>query len=74
MNRIPHDHNRDYSDNSLYPEVDAIRKFVPTWSDGRLRFALDVHDPWIRGESAEIIYLDESDGPTTENSAALRAF
>ena len=66
-NRTPHDHNRDYSGTSLYPEVKALREFVPKWSDGRLQFALDMHDPYIRGESAEIIYLVESDGPTTEN-------
>jgi hypothetical protein len=66
-NRIPHDHNRDYSNQSLYPEVAAIRAFVPAWSNGQLDFALDLHDPAIRGESAEMIYFVESDGPTTEN-------
>lgn len=66
-NRTPHDHNRDYSGSSLYPEVKALRDFVPKWSNERLKFALDMHDPYIRGESAEIIYLVEGDGPTTEN-------
>ncbi len=66
-NRKLHDHNRDYSGTSLYPEVKALRDLVATWSDGRLEFALDMHDPYIRGDSAEIIYLVEGDGPTTEN-------
>jgi hypothetical protein len=66
-NRKPHDHNRDYSGTSLYPEVKALRELVKTWSDSRLEFALDLHDPYIRGGSAEIIYFVEGDGPTTEN-------
>jgi hypothetical protein len=48
-NRTPHDHNRDYFGESLYPSVAALRRFVPTWSAGRLRMALDLHCPWIRG-------------------------
>lgn len=48
-NRRPHDHNRDYLGESLYPSVAAIREFVPGWSDGKLRIALDMHCPYIRG-------------------------
>ena len=48
-NRKPHDHNRDYLGESIYPSVAALREFVPRWSDGRLRIALDMHCPWIRG-------------------------
>ncbi len=35
-NRRPHDHNRDYLGESIYPEVAAWRAFVPGWSEGRL--------------------------------------
>jgi hypothetical protein len=52
-NRTPHDHNRDYVGDSIYPSVAAIRRFVPAWSDERLRMALDLHCPWIRGGGDE---------------------
>jgi hypothetical protein len=48
-NRKPHDHNRDYLGDSIYPTVAATRKFVPEWSGGRLRFGMDMHCPYIRG-------------------------
>ncbi len=48
-NRRPHDHNRDYLGQSIYPAVAALKEFVPKWSDGRLKIALDLHCPWIRG-------------------------
>lgn len=48
-NRRPHDHNRDYLAKSIYPSVAALREFVPGWSRGRLRIAIDLHCPWIRG-------------------------
>ncbi|MCR4414206.1 MAG: M14 family zinc carboxypeptidase [Thermoguttaceae bacterium] len=48
-NRKPHDHNRDYLGASIYPSVAAIRELVPTWSQGLLDLALDLHCPWIRG-------------------------
>lgn len=48
-NRKPHDHNRDYLGESIYPSVAVLRKFLPKWSAGRLRIALDMHCPYIRG-------------------------
>jgi hypothetical protein len=63
-NRKPRDHNRDYSGESIHPEVAALREFVPRWDAGRLRFALDMHDPWIRGDYNELIYLVENDHHT----------
>lgn len=76
-NRKPHDHNRDYMGESLYPEVAALRQFVPTWSQGRLHIAIDLHCPWIRGGddqpgSNERIVLLE--GPSAELAANLRTF
>jgi len=56
-NRIPHDHNRDYSENSIYPEVIALRKQVPVWSKENLAFAMDIHCPHIRGADNEHIYF-----------------
>ena len=48
-NRKPHDHNRDYLGESIYPSVAALRELVPKWSRGRLRLAIDMHCPYIRG-------------------------
>ncbi|MFW6163778.1 MAG: peptidase M14, partial [Planctomycetota bacterium] len=55
-NRKPHDHNRDYGKQCIYPSVKAIRALVPQWSDGRLHVALDLHCPHIRGPHNEVIY------------------
>lgn len=56
-NRRPRDHNRDYSGESIHPTVQAIRERVPAWSAGRLRFALDLHCPHIRGAHNEAVYF-----------------
>jgi len=56
-NRKPRDHNRDYLRKSIYRSVKALRQFVPGWSAGRLKVALDLHCPWIRGRHNEVIYL-----------------
>ncbi len=56
-NRLPRDHNRDYEGDSIYPETGALRELVPAWSAGRLRFALDMHCPYIRGEGHEEIHF-----------------
>ncbi len=64
-NRRPRDHNRDYDANSVHPETRAIQKLVPEWSKGKLRFALDLHCPNIRGKENEDIYLVGSEDPKT---------
>ncbi len=56
-NRVPHDHNRDYAGKSIFPSVGALRAFVPTWSEGKLRAALDLHCPYVRGHRNEYIYF-----------------
>jgi len=60
--RKPYDHNRDYLGESIYPEVAALKRFVPEWSEGRLCMALDLHCPELRGGaerpgSNEVIYF-----------------
>ena len=81
-NRAPHDHNRDYRGTSIYPAVRALRRDVPIWSRGRLRFGLDMHCPYIRGGrgpgSNEEIFLVETSQQVfkqrlTDFSAALEA-
>ncbi len=54
--RRPRDHGRDYADESIYASTGAIRRLVPAWSEGRLRVALDLHCPHIRGPHNEVIY------------------
>ncbi len=56
-NRKPHDHNRDYNNSSIYPSVKAIRNYVPRWSNKKLKVAIDLHCPYIRGEYNEVIYI-----------------
>ena len=55
-NRRPHDHGRDYG-HYIYPAVKALCEFLPPWSAGRLRVALDLHCPWMYGDQSEVIYL-----------------
>ena len=62
-NRKPHDHNRDYAGDSIYPSVRALRRFVPEWAAGRLKVVLDLHCPYISGKHNEVIYLVGSSDP-----------
>jgi predicted deacylase len=62
-NRKPHDHNRDYANESIYPSIRAIRRFVPQWSGGKLDLVLDLHCPYIRGDYNEVIYIVGSSDP-----------
>lgn len=55
-NRIPRDHNRDYSGESIHKSTAALRELTPTWSNNKLKIALDIHCPWIYGEGNEYIY------------------
>ena len=55
-NRRPHDHNRDYVQH-LHASVKALTDLVPRWSVGKLRVALDLHCPHIRGAHNEVIYF-----------------
>jgi predicted deacylase len=69
-NRKPRDHNRDYSGESVHESTKALRDFAPGWSDGKLKFAMDLHCPTLRGDHNETIYLVESEDG--ENSKRIR--
>lgn len=56
-NRKPHDHNRDYSGDSLYPSVRSLRQRIHAWSEGKPLVAFDFHCPYIRGQNNEHIYI-----------------
>ena len=52
--RTPHDHNRDYADAPLYPEVRAIRDHAARYG---CHYALDFHAPWHRGAENDHIFV-----------------
>ena len=56
-NRKLRDPNRDYDGDSIYPSQKAIREQLPKWADGKLRFAMDMHCPYIRGDINETVYF-----------------
>ena len=56
-NRRPHDHNRDYNVESIYPSVRGLRKLVTERCAGKRTFALDIHCPYIRGKGHEEIHF-----------------
>lgn len=53
-NRKPHDHNRDYGEESLYPEVQAI-KALDRKQD--FQFALDFHCPTLVMPDHQVMYF-----------------
>ena len=57
-NRAPHDHNRDYGKDAIYPETAAVRNLVKKIAAryGKLDLFMDLHCPWIRGSGNENVY------------------
>jgi hypothetical protein len=73
-NRRPRDHNRDYAGQSIYASVAALREWVPVWSEGKLRVAIDLHCPYIRGSTDEDIYfVGGPESAISENAQRLAA-
>ena len=60
-NRKPHDHNRDYKGEPIYPTVAAIKRLLPVWSDGRLDVALDLHCPSLGDQIVQFVGGPEED-------------
>ena len=58
--RNPHDHNRDYGQNSIYPEVKAIQDLADAKN---VEFFLDFHCPAVRGDVHEMFYFDGTKVP-----------
>ena len=53
-NRAPHDHNRDYTDAPIYPEVQAILVYA---DEQGCNFGFDLHSPWHRGGINDKIFI-----------------
>jgi len=70
-NRIPRDHNRDYSGDSKYHSTATLRSIIPAWSNNKLRIALDIHCPWISGKGNESIYTVGLSNPKLEQRQIL---
>jgi len=52
--RVPHDHNRDYIDEPIYPEVRAIRALLDRYG---CHFGTDFHSPWHLGKENDAIFV-----------------
>ena len=70
-NRVPRDHNRDYDDNSIHSSVVALKKFVSERNDDKLKFALDIHCPGLRGDYGNMIYLAGSSNKEIEKNQII---
>ena len=62
--RFPHDHNRDYGEEPLYPEIREIKNLLRSETDSRWKIALDLHCPFVVGDDCNHhIYLVGSEDP-----------
>lgn len=59
-NRRPHDHNRDYGPLTVHIETWAIMALVKREQP---QLMLDLHCPWLRGNSNEVIYFVGKNNP-----------
>ncbi len=55
--RIPHDHGRDYLNESIYPSCAAIRQLSTDWGEDDVDMYFDMHCPWIAGDNSERTYF-----------------
>ncbi|QDU96992.1 M14 family zinc carboxypeptidase [Lignipirellula cremea] len=53
-NRVPHDHNRDYGDDSIYPEIRAIKQLD---KEVHFAFSLDFHCPTLVMPDHQVMYF-----------------
>lgn len=54
-NRAPHDHNRDYIEDSIFPEIAAIKVLGDSKN---IEFLLDIHCPTLRMDTHQAFYFD----------------
>ena len=56
-NRHPWDHNRDYSENSIYETTSAIKEVIPAWTGGKKNVVFDLHCPYSHTAQNDTIFL-----------------
>lgn len=59
--RRARDHNRDYSEKSIYTSTNALRAYFPVWAEDLPVIAIDLHCPSIRGKDHEKIHFVQID-------------
>lgn len=62
--RKPHDHNRDYGDAPIFPEIKAIQELGESHN---IQFLLDFHCPTLRMEDHQCMYFDGPKGTPVNN-------
>jgi hypothetical protein len=70
-NRKPHDHNRDYGQQSIYPEVQAIKELDRAVN---FTFALDFHCPTLVMPDHQVIYFVGAKAHPPHNLANVTEF
>ena len=70
-NRKPHDHNRDYGENSIYPEVQAVKDLDRQVG---FRFALDMHCPTLVMKDHQVMYFAGAKNRPQYNFENVSAF
>jgi tetratricopeptide (TPR) repeat protein len=63
--RSPHDHNRDYGQTNIYPEVKAVQALARS---KQVEFVMDFHCPALRGDVHEVFYFDGIRVPPIERN------
>ncbi|MGI6773224.1 MAG: hypothetical protein ACOX5C_06860 [Acutalibacteraceae bacterium] len=53
-NRRPHDHNRDYIDQPIYPSVRELMKYA---ADNNVKYQFDFHSPYHIGGNDDKVFL-----------------
>ncbi|MDA3798670.1 MAG: M14 family zinc carboxypeptidase [Kiritimatiellae bacterium] len=61
--RAPHDHNRDFEDNSIYPSIIALKKRINELGAERFIGYIDFHCLYMAGYQNEHIYFVGSESP-----------
>lgn len=56
-NRIPHDHNRDYTDQPIY---EVVKKMMDFGRNNDLRYTFDFHSPWHMGAENDYVFVSRS--------------
>ncbi len=70
--RLSHDHNRDFGSEAIHPSGPTLRGKISDWSDGKLRVAIGLQCPPIRGKHNEVIrFLGGRDAASWEQTGIL---